>query len=510
MTRLAVLGLGHETNTFSTIPADLATYEDGGIHRGQQVVDHYATSQATFAGFLAPQHGADAAELVPLLVAWVNPCGAVTAEAFETVVGEMVDRLSAAGPVDGVLLGLHGAAVAEGRLDADAEIAARVRAVVGPDVPIGVVVDMHANLDHRLVETVEVLLPYQTNPHVDARARGIECRERVLEIVRSGRRPGLALEQLPLVVTITRQDTGEEPMAGLLALAREMERDDGVLDVSLVEGFPYADVPQMGMSVVAAHRDGPEAARWVARQLAQHVWDARAALQGGGVSVPDAVAQVAAHTGEKPLLVLDVGDNVGGGGPGDSTVLLAEAVRRRVGGLVTVLLDRATVAGLAGVELGARVHVEVGGRSAEQDGAPVAIDAVLVGRSDGRYEEPKMAHGGLRYFDCGDMVALRTDDDITVVLTSKLVQPITPNQLRAVGLEPQSFRAIVAKGVNGPRAGYADVCEGLVVVDTPGVTRLSVEGFTYTHRRRPMYPYEPDTTYQAGATAVPALTPEES
>src|ERR1700754_497663 len=127
MTRLALLGFGHETNTFSTIPADLATYEDGGIHRAQKMVEYYGGSQATFAGFLAPQEGCDdLAELIPLLAAWVNPCGAVTAEAYEVVVGEMIERLVAAGPVDGVLLGLHGAAVAEGVLDADAEIAARV------------------------------------------------------------------------------------------------------------------------------------------------------------------------------------------------------------------------------------------------------------------------------------------------------------------------------------------------------------------------------------------------
>jgi len=491
--RLAVLGLGHETNTFSTVPADLATYEDGGIHREQEVVAHYATSQATFAGFLAP--AGEGVDLVPLLAAWINPCGAITAEAFQVIVDEMVDRLAAGGPFDGVLLGLHGAAVAEGWLDADAEIAARVRAVVGPDVPIGVVVDMHANVDHRLVETVDVLLPYQTNPHVDARERGLECRSRVLEIIRTGHRPGLVLEQLPLVVTITRQDTREEPMAGLLAVARELEQGPGVLDVSIVEGFPYADVPQMGMSVVAAHRDGPEAARQVARTMAGHIWNAREELQGGGVSVEDALDQVEAHTGGKPLLVLDVGDNVGGGGPGDSTVLLEAAVRRRVGGVVTVLLDPPTVAGIAGVAVGERVRVEAGGRSVEQDGRPVPLDAVVVGRSDGHYEEPTMAHGGLRFFDAGPMVALRTDDDITVVLTSKLVQPITPYQLRAVGLEPASFRAIVAKGVNGPRAGYADVCGGQVVVDTPGVTRLSVREFRYQHRRRPMYPFEPETAY---------------
>lgn len=501
MIRLAVLGFGHETNTFSTVLAELEAYEGGGIRRGHEVVDHYATSQSTFAGFLSPLKAQEGqVELVPLIAAWINPCGSITEVAFTTILDEMSRRLGEAGPVDGVLLALHGAAVAEGCLDADAEIASRVRAVVGAEVPIAVVVDMHANLDHRLVETIQVLLPYQTNPHVDARARGIECRGRLLDIIRTGQRPALALEQIPLVVTITRQCTEEEPMDRLLAAARRMESEDGVLDVSVVEGFPYADVPQMGMSVVATHRDGAEAARRTARAMAAEVWAAREALQGDGVAVADAVHQIAEHDGDRPLLVLDVGDNVGAGGPGDSTVLLAETVRQGVGGLVLTLLDPQSVAELANVAVGQRVEVSVGGRTIEQEGAPVPLSAVLVGRSDGRYEEPKMAHGGLRFFDAGAMVALQTDDGITVILTSKLVQPITPSQLRAVALAPSSFRAIVVKGVNGPRAGYADVCGEVMVVDTPGVTRLSVEGFTYAHRRRPMYPYELETTYVSSPT----------
>lgn len=497
--RLAVLGLGHETNTFSTVPADLTSYEDGGIHRGAEMIDHYITSQATFAGFLASDEALDV-ELVPLLAAWINPCGHITAGAFETIVGEMVSSLVEEGPFDGVLLGLHGAAVAEGVLDADGEIAARVRETAGPQVPIGVVVDMHANLGDRLVDAVDVLLPYQTNPHVDARDRGIEVRDRIIEILATGRRPGLALEQLPLVVTITKQDTDEEPMASLLAIARELETREGILDVSIVEGFPYADVPQMGMSIVAAHRGGPHAALLVAQEMASHVWAARHNLQGGGTSVKETLTAVEEHRGEAPLLVLDVGDNVGGGGPGDSTVLFEEAAHRRIGGIVGTLFDPIAVSELLNASINDRVQIAVGGRSGEQDGSPLEVEGIIIGRSDGLYEEPKMAHGGIRFFDAGPTVALRTDDALTIVLTSKLVQPITAHQLTSIGIDPMSFRAIFAKGVNGPRAGYAEVCEGLVVSDTPGVTRLSVEQFTYIHRRQPMYPYENWTQYSPSKT----------
>src|SRR5699024_227751 len=151
-----------------------------------------------------------------------------------------IAALAAAGEVDAVLLVLHGAAVAEGDLHVDASIAERVRDQVGPDVPIGTVLDMHANVEQRLIDAVDVTLAYQTNPHVDAREVGAECRRLILDLVRTGKRPTTMLEQVPVVVAIVNQGTSEEPVAGLLRLAREIESEPGMIDVSLLEGFPYA------------------------------------------------------------------------------------------------------------------------------------------------------------------------------------------------------------------------------------------------------------------------------
>lgn len=496
--RLAVLGLGHETNTFSNIPATLKKYEDGGIHRGQDLIDQYESSQATFAGFLAGED--EDVELVPLIAAWINPCGAITESAYTSILDEMLQLLMSEGPFDGVLLGLHGAAVAEGELDVDGDIATEVRKLVGPDVPVAAVIDMHANVSQRFVDALDLLFPYQTNPHVDARTRGYEAKQALLEMLRERTQPKLALRQIPLVVTITKQDTSEQPMAALLAEAQRIESDPEVIDASIVEGFPYADVPQMGMSVVATHAHSAGEAQRIADDLAERVWAARVELQGGGVSVPETIEAIRQHEADAPLLVLDVGDNVGGGGPGDSTVLLHAAVAGSVQGVVGILLDPEAVRSLAGTEVGERVSVLAGGRSKEQEGEPLSLEGVLRARSQGQFEEPKMAHGGLRFFDTGETVAIDTDAGVTVIVTSKLVQPITTAQLRDVGLEPKAFRAIIAKGVNGPRAGYADETSGLVVSDTPGVTRLSVEHFTYRNQREDMYPFSPAADLRVGTT----------
>ncbi|MGW2180657.1 M81 family metallopeptidase [Streptomyces sp. NPDC001732] len=497
MIRLAVVGLLHEANTFSSELADLAAYQDGGVHAGAELIEHYRDSHAVPGGFLEPLDPAvdPDVELLPLPVAYVTPRGPVSQEAFEVLVGRMCEELSAAGEVDGVLLVLHGAAVAEKHTAADAEIAERVREAVGPDAVIGTVLDMHANVDQRLVDAVDVMTAYQTNPHVDARIKAVRCRRLVIDAIRAGVCPALVVEQLPLVVTIVRQDTGQEPMAGLLAGAREIEAEPGMLEVSILEGFPYADTPQMGMSVIAMHPERARA-RDAARRLAEAVWSQREALQGGGVPVVEAVQTIADHKGDRPLLVLDVGDNIGGGGPGDSTVMLAEALRRGISGAGTTLHDPEAVARLAGVEVGGRVDVQAGGRSVEQDGAPVRLTGVLVGRHSGLYEEEHVAHGGFRFFDGGVMVGVRTDEGVLVVLTSKVIQPVSPAQYRAVGIDPDCLRAVIAKGVNGPRAGFARTCAPVVVeTDSPGITRNSVTEFRYRRRRVPMYPFEITTTY---------------
>jgi microcystin degradation protein MlrC len=497
MIRLAVLGFHHETNTFSSALADLAYYRDGGIFVGERLIAEFQDSKATFAGFLAGSTDEQDVQVVPLLAAMVNPCGPVTEEAFDVIVGDMLDLLRSQGPFEGVLLGLHGAAVAHGHPSADADIAALVRDVVGPAVPVAAVVDLHANVDPRLVAAVDILVPYQTNPHVDAADRGRECRGLLVRSIRAGRRPVLVLEQLPLVVNIVRQDTSEEPLASALALARQLEQTPGVDDVSVLEGFPYADVPQMGMSVTAM-ADTAVAARSAARTVADWLWAHRAELQGGGADVDEAIGAVITRSADAgPLLLLDVGDNIGGGGPGDSTALLAPAVGRAAAGLVMTIFDPAAVEALAETAIGDRVMLAVGGHSSEQDGKPVPVRGTVVGRHDGRYEEPVIAHGGFRFFDPGRMIAITTDEQVTVVLTSKVVQTVSAQQLIVLGLDPSSFRAIVGKGVNAPRAGFAAICPDLLVVDTPGVTRLSLEGFHYRLRRRPMYPFEPDTAYRS-------------
>ena len=486
--RLAALGLYHESNTFSPIPGDLEQFTRAGIARGPEIIERYATSHATMGGFLeaGEQPGV---EIVPLVFARITPMGTITADAFERIAGEMLRSLDRHGPWDGVLLAQHGAAVSEHHADADGEIVARVRRVVGPGTPIGLALDMHANVSPRMVEHATVTVAYRTNPHVDARERGRECADLIVRTARGEIAPVQALRTPPLVIDILRQDTGQQPMCDLLADADTAAARHGLLSTSVLEGFPYADVAEMGMSFIAVH-DGDRAdAEAVAGWLASRAWRRRAACVGRATAPRDAL-EAAAGAPAGPVVLMDVGDNIGGGGPGDSTVLLELALRSGVPRYLQTLYDPGAVRACWDAGAGAAVSIAVGAKTDDRHGRPVRLDAQVRTLSHGRFEEAQPRHGGFRFFDAGPSAVLETAGGQVVVLTSERVQNTSLEQFHALGIAPERMQVIVAKGVNAPRAAFAPIATAIVLVDTPGVTSADLSRFAYRHRRRPLFPFE--------------------
>ncbi|HLG51057.1 MAG TPA: M81 family metallopeptidase, partial [Chloroflexota bacterium] len=259
MMRVALLGFSHETNTFAPTPTDYEQFETSGIARGDEIVRRYKGSHSTIADFLEASErlGFD---VIPLLYAQTEPSGVITKNAFDRIVGEMLHMLAQNGPWDGVLLANHGAAVSEEYHDVDGEIAARIRALVGPSVPIGLALDLHGNMTQRMIDNVTVTTFYRTNPHLDAALRAIECAELIVRTIKGEIHPVQALETPPLVINIVKQFTGEEPMKSVMADCEAVIGRPGMLSASVAEGYPYADVPEMGMSFLAIHDGDPAAA----------------------------------------------------------------------------------------------------------------------------------------------------------------------------------------------------------------------------------------------------------
>jgi microcystin degradation protein MlrC len=495
--RVAVLGFHHESNTFAPVPASLERFLAGGVTEGVELVGRYASSRATLAGFLEIASLADV-ECVPLVHADLNPMGTITEEAFEHLVGRMVVALVEGGPWDVVLLALHGAAVAAHQLDADGEIIARVRATVGPDVVLGVALDMHANVSRRMIEHCDVLNTYMTNPHVDARERAREIADLALAAARGSIRPVMRIETPPLVIGILKQGTSDVPMRHLIDLAARLDERDGVLSVSVVEGFPYADVPEMGMSFIAV-TDGDEAlAADVAAQLALAAWELRDEFVGAAVDVDEALRRASASA-SRPVVVLDVGDNVGGGSPADSTHVLAAAQRLGVRNLFHSLCDPPAVERCTHAGIGASVDLFVGARTDDLHGAPVHVTGRVRHLDDGRFEDPGVVHGGFRFFDAGPRALIETDDGLLVLLTSRPMGNTSRAELTSAGLVPEDLQVIVAKGVQSPRGAYEPIAAEMIQLSTPGCTSADLSALTYRHRRRPMFPFEPEATYAPDA-----------
>lgn len=492
--RVATLGFHHESNMFAPVPASLEQFLASGPDEGDGLVAKYAESQATLAGFIEAAAAEPDVELVPLVYFDLNPMGTITSEALDHISARLLRELDDNGPWDAILLALHGAAASVGCLDADGEVLERIRGLVGAATPIAVTYDMHANISQRMVECATVVNTYMTNPHLDARLRARECAEVLFRAVRGEVRPVMALEKPPVAVNILRQGTSDSPMRELVAMAAAAAARPGVLSVSIAEGFPYADVPEMGMAVVAVTDDDASLARDIARELAVAVWDARSELEGEGVAI-DAALGRAARTDAHPVVLLDVGDNVGGGSPGDSTHVLAAAQRLGIGGLFHSLCDPAAVEACARAGVGASVEVQAGGTTDDRHGDAVTIAGVVRMLDDGRFSDDGPTHGGWRFYDHGPRALVHTREDHLVLLTSYPRGNTSRQELVSAGIDPLTQPIIVAKGVHSPRAAYEPIAADMIWLNTPGCTRADISALDYVHRPRPMFPYERNTDY---------------
>jgi microcystin degradation protein MlrC len=278
-------------------------------------------------------------------------------------------------------------------------------------------------------------------------------------------------------------------------------RRPGILTASVAEGYPWADVEDMGMAVLAVADGDPALARDAAEWMARRAWDRRGDFVGHEAPPDDALRaadRAAAADRKGPIVLMDVGDNIGGGGPGDSTILLEAAQRLGIRGFLCILFDPAAVRLCDVAGEGAVVSATVGAHTDQRHGRPVPVTGRVRRLTDGRWEDPQPVHGGYRFFDAGRTAVLDTTDGTTIVLTSRLIAPVSLAQLPAAGVDPREPRIIAAKGVVSPRPAYERVASQIVLVDTPGVTANNLTGFEYRHRRAPLFPFERDLARSRG------------
>lgn len=493
MARVGILALIQESNTFLPGKTTFEHFRQDIVLAGEDVRRHFASAHHEVRGFFdgLAQAGLDA---VPIFAARAYPFGTIEAAAFDRLIALMLEELQHAGRLDGLLVAPHGATVAENYPDADGHWLSLVRQAVGPQVPIIGTLDPHVNLSAKMVTATDALLGYRTNPHVDQEQRGLEAAELMARTLRGAVRPTQAASFPPMAINIERQCTSEPPLSAVVAEFEAARGRKGVLAASLMLGFPYADVAEMGSSALVVTDNNPALAQTVANQLGEAMWSQREGLAGSFLSAEEAVTRAKSLPG--PICLLDMGDNVGGGSPANGTWLAHELHRQGVGPSFVCLYDPTAVVQAEALGVGSRVRLSVGGRTDELHGPPFHAVFVVKFVGDGQFSEDQVRHGGFTSFDQGRTVIVETDDGLlTIMLTSRRVPPFSLKQLTAFGLSPQSFHVLVAKGVNAPLAAYAPVCASILRVNTRGVTMADMTQLPYHHRRRPMYPFERETTW---------------
>ena len=497
--RIAVGGIMHETNTFNQAKTTLADFEIGlaeekGILRGQELIRQSEQGSTITSGYIegARTFGL---ELYPTIMAGPQTKGTVTDDAFNTLTAELIERLKSAPKLDGVLLSLHGAMVAESYPHADAEVVRRVRQALGNGIPIVVTHDFHANVSPEIVELSTVLNTVKECPHLDTKERGIQAAKIMAEIVSGKVKPVQALAKPPMLYNLIYHDTSREPFRHITEESRRLEKNPKILAVSVPGGYQWADVPAMGPSVVVVTDNDPELAKREAQRLSDMLWATRDQLVLKLPNPATAVRQ-AMESDKFPVALIDTGDNIGGGSSGDSTFILSELLRQKAQGWVVTIADRAATEAAFRAGVGQPFDQMVGGKTDKLHGEPVRVRGRVKSLHDGKYVEPEVRHGGFRYWDMGLTAVIEAEGSTRdlqnlLLLTIKRTMPNSIHQIVSNGVYPQRQKILVAKGTIAPRAAYEPIAARLIEVDSGGVAAVNPARFTYKSVRRPLFGLDP-------------------
>ena len=489
--RIAFGCIGHETNTFSSVPTSINSFKKGSYYVGEEIISAFSHTSTITGGFIenAKKLGM---ELVPLLWTFATPSGMVDQNAYQILKNEFLNLLRDAGEIDGVLLDLHGAMVTEQIEDAEGDLIQAVREVVGA-LPIVTTLDLHANITPEMAEYAEVIIGFDTYPHVDCYDRGLEAAEVMSAIVQGQIHPRMAYRQLPFLTSPPAQCTMKPLMSEVLERLYALEAQSEVVTATLSMGFPFADIRHAGVSVLVTTDGDQQLAEQHVDEFASYIWEIRQAFNLNLGSVEQAIEQ-ANNTKEKPIILAEGSDNPGGGGPCDGTIILNTLIKNQVeGAVIAVIADPESVDLAIQAGVGNSVDLNVGGKTDPLHGNPVSLTGYVKTISDGNFVH-KGPMGQGRTGRMGKTVVIEANG-IEIILTEKRIQPYDAEVLRSVGIEPTDRRLIVLKSAVHFRADYTPIAHQILEVDTPGVHSPDLFSYDYHRLRRPIYPLDLDTAW---------------
>jgi microcystin degradation protein MlrC len=503
--RIVTGGIAQETNTFQWEPTSLSDFQKGSsrIHRGEQILALEGTGNIY--GGIVSEAKRLGVELVPTLYGHAVPGGRVTREAFESMRDEIVAGIKAALPVDGVLLGLHGAMALEHDDDGEGLLLQAVRDLVGPDVPIAAPLDLHTNLSPAMMRLCDVFVGYKEYPHIDMPETGAHALRLLVETIEGKARPAMAYVKVPLIVANQAMvTTWQSPLKVAIDRAREMEQEPDILGATVLGGFPFSDNPHTSISVIVVADGNPEKATTHAGELAQICWDARREFEVTPVSVADAVAEAMAGQPGEVYVLADISDSGASGTAGDGTAILRGLIEANArSAAVAQIMDREAVEACIEAGVGATVTLSVGGKHDGLHGEPVEVTGIVRLIHQGEFELGGQMGKGLRA-GRGRTVVLEINGPggIELQLTELRGHPSDLNYFRAFGIEPTQRRILVVKSAAHFRADFGPIATKIFEVDAPGISTPRLTTLPYQKLSRPVFPLDGDFDW----TPAPVLS----
>ena len=480
--KVFIASLGTETNTFSPFLTGYRNFEETYLVRGGEHGDEpfiFAVPLIVWRR-RAVERGWS---VVESLCAFAQPAGVTLRAVYEPFRDEILTDLKEAMPVDMVLLSLHGAMVADGYDDCEGDLLAKVRAVVGPDVPVGAELDLHCHLTQTMIDSATAIVVFKEYPHIDFAERAEELFQIVADAAEGRVRPHMALYDCNMIGVYP---TTAESMRSFVDRIKDLEGKDGVLSVSIGHGFPWGDVPDMGTRILVVTDDRPDHGAVLAESLGRRLFELRKQIQPPYLSIDEALDQALASD-RGPVVLADGSDNAGGGAPSDSTFMLKALLDRGIeDAAVACVWDPIAVQVAMEAGEGAQFDLRLGGKMGPMSGDPldlrVRVTKVVPNAMQSFGQGPDRAQSRL-----GDAVALSAGG-IDVVVNSIRTQVYAPDVFSNLGIDPRQKRVLVVKSMQHFYAGFAPVAAEIFYVAAPGALMPDFRALPYRQVDRSLWP----------------------
>lgn len=490
--RVLTAEFAHETNSFSVRKTDYEAFAAEGVLFGDEAIRIRGMANTEIAGFLdiAREQKWDMRHAVS---AAAEPAGPVTRDAFVRIGGAIIQAAKEqSSDLDGILLALHGAMVTDFSPDGEGELLSRIRESVGPDLPIAITLDPHANVTAAMCKHADIIVSFKTYPHIDMRDTGRHAAELLQRAMAGEIKPKTLMVRLPMLEEVNGGRTDIGPMIGWIEEARAHEAIPGALAVSINGAFPYSDVPEIGPTVLVTYDGDPEPHHAFAASIADKIWNERFDILNTFYTEQEAALIAKEFRGGKPLIVADFADNPGAGGYGDATSLLRALLEENVQeACFGPIVDPETANQLQNAAIGQVVSISLGGKTDPRfGGGPIQTKAKLIHVSDGKVLCDGPLLGGLE-FNFGPTAVVEIKD-ITVLVVSVPSQMLDLQQFRSFGIDPAQHRVVALKSMQHFRAAFEPIASEVIVCDSGALCTTDYTRIPYSNIPRPIFPLDPE------------------